>query len=427
MIVKPNRFLRSWVLTFIVFVVVAAIFNAVVDPYILLNMPRIAGFNARKPAVDTEQRLMKAYDVMRARPKTVILGSSRAALGMDANDPAWPKEVDPVYNLAFGEGSPYMAYRYLQHVVSRQRVSTVIFGLEFEYFLIKLRPEDQEFESRLAVRRDGSQNHNERQYLRDLLRNEFGLDSLTDSLTTLAANFQGKSSDLRMGNWYWSDLSDRLAGWGTYAQVAMSDVLEAPQYYGRRADPATMEDVTALLDLCKSHGTRVVIFISPAHSDQLEILHLAGQWPAFEQWIRDLVTLVAKYPDAVGVSAVSLWDFTAYDSYTTESVSRDGHALRWFMEPNHYSRQLGNVIIKRISGDNDVHFGVLLTSGNVGSHIEEIRRQRSEYHEQHQADARRVRDLYRLALGIPADSKLGRSCGSKCSDETGRYRVAEER
>jgi hypothetical protein len=170
---QSQHFLRIWVFAWIVLAALVAVFDVIIDPYLLFNAPRIAGFNARKPAVMTQERLMKAYDVLRAAPNTLILGTSMVDRGLDAQHPAWPAPDRPFYNLALAGSGPYSSYRYLQHVMSQRHLALVVLGLDFEFFLTvpDYQPATPEFESRLAVTRDGSANAGQRwQHLHDLLQ-----------------------------------------------------------------------------------------------------------------------------------------------------------------------------------------------------------------------------------------------------------------
>jgi hypothetical protein len=97
-----------------------------------------------------------------------------------------------------------------------------------------------------------------------------------------------------------------------------------------------------------------------------------------------------------------LWDFSDYDSYSTEIVSQDGPVLHWFSEPRHYTRALGDAIVRRILGAGDARFGALLTPENIEAHLADIRERRRLYHEQHPADVRRVANLYDLLTHIPS-------------------------
>ena len=100
-----------------------------------------------------------------------------------------------------------------------------------------------------------------------------------------------------------------------------------------------MRGLKALLDLCTSHGTRVILFVSPSHADEMEILHLTGAWPAFEQWKRDLVALAAMYHE--GAAPVTVWDFSGYNVYTSESVLQNPRRMHWYLDTGHYTHALG--------------------------------------------------------------------------------------
>lgn len=394
-----NRFLRTWILAGIGFVTLFSGFDAIMDPYLLFNVPRIAGFNARKPAVDAkQQRLMKAYDVLRARPKTLILGSSDSAMGLDAGNGAWPEQNRPVYNLGFAWGSPYVAYRYLQHVMSKHKVSLVVMGLDFEYSVGFQNPFGNDFESHLLARRDGSAIAGQSQHFRDLVRSTISLDAMIDSSTELTYNIRGISSDLATGgNWDTVWTQRFISAVGSYSFVTLSDIRYIYWYRDRYESPigtADLQDLRSILDLCESHQTRVILFMSPLQVDELEILTLTGQWAAFERWKRGLVALIATHPISERRGGVLLWDFTGYDAYSTEPVSRSHRVLRWFVNGDHYTKALGEIIVRRIFGSDDILFGALLNPDNIESHLAKIRATRNQYREQNPAETRRVQDLF---------------------------------
>jgi hypothetical protein len=392
-----RRFVRIWVAVSIVLLAAGALFDIVIDPYLVFGMPRIQTFNARKPAVDTQERLMKAYDVLRAKPNTLMLGSSRIDLGLDAKHPAWSPGDRPVYNLGFAAGSPYIAYRYLQHAMANHTPSLVVMGLEFEYFLAY--PEDlgwrPESESRLAVTRDGAANSNRAwQRAQDIIEATLSLKALTDSMDTLAANFSGRSSDMVAGNWDWEFFRRITAGVGSLPLLAHVDLYDSSWYQGKRRDPLVMKDLQAIIDLCASRRIRLILFISPSHADELEIMDLAGSWQEFESWKREVLQMTTQRPANDPYKRVPLWDFSGYDAYSTESAPVDGETLHWFWEPAHYTRALGDVIVRRILGAGGGDWGELLSPENIGAHLATIRRQQRLYRDQHAADARRVRDFY---------------------------------
>jgi hypothetical protein len=392
-----RRFLWTWVLTCLGFSAAFVFFNVAMDPYLLFEMPRISGLNARKPAVLTEQRLMKAYDAVRAVPKTLLLGNSRVDVGLDTRHPTWPAEDRPAYNLGLGGGTLYISYRYLQHVLSERHPDLVVLDLDFEYFLTT--PEassvtDSEFESRLAVTRDGRPNGRRAQRRRDdFVRAVLSLDALIDSFTTLAGNITGESTDIAAGNW---ESNDRrfTSVWGSYAFLEAVDLVTLRSWYGQRRNDFAIADLRAILDLCRSKNIRVILFIDPVHADELEILDRLGYWSEFEAWKRELVSLTEQYHGADGLGRIVLWDFSGYYPYCSESPIGGRRGLRWFSESRHYTKALGDAIARRILGAGDARFGEQLTADSLEQHLASIREQRRLYREHHQADAQRVRDLY---------------------------------
>lgn len=388
------------------------VFNAVIDPYILFDMPRVAGINALKPSAETHERMMKSYDVRRILPNSLVLGTSRADYGLDAQHPAWPVHARPVYNLAFAVGTPYMSYRYLQHVLSQRKPKLVVMGLDFEYFIklgeANLRYEEPavsnlpDYELRLATTRDGTPNSTyRRQHIVDLLR-MLSLSALRASITTVVANQTGTSRDMISGSLVRLEGGRPRKARELSFVFAIYNIVAVKILHGtsRTAtiDRHAMARLQAILDLCALHGTQVILFVSPSHADALEIFHKAGLWPLLEDWKRSVVSLVCRYSDACHSNAVLLWDFNGYDGFSTERVSSNQNGSRTFWDPDHYKRIVGDAIIMRIFGGEDTQFGTLLNVENVDSHLAEVRVHQQLYRERHPVDARRVRSLYEAVV-----------------------------
>lgn len=393
--------MKAWALGLLTLGAVLAGFNCLMDPYLVLGAPRISSLNARKPSVYAQEALIKTYDVLRARPRTLLLGASRVDFGIDALHPAWPTEARPVYNLAVRGASPYMSYRYLQYVLSHQHLTRVVLALDFEYFLADAEPRtssDPDFERRLSVARQ-ARTHLDigSQHLKDLLASALSIDSLTDSAATLLANFRSTSWNLTAGN-VEPDKSAAAGVFGSLALFSWTDLYVIEHYRGKKIDPQVINDVRAIVDLCRSHGIETTLFIDPTHADMLELYDLMGYWPLFERWKRDLVVLAGAYDGIDDDHRVPLWDFTAYNGYATESVGANQAAGHWYRESFHYTRAMGNQVIRALFGAVDHPIGVLLTEQTIDTHLASIRAQQRRYRAEHPADARRVRELYQTVI-----------------------------
>jgi hypothetical protein len=400
---EPKRFLRTWAVTCLLLATAIATYNVIVDPYILFGIPRISGFNARKPAVLTQDRLMKVYDVLRTKPDTIILGTSAVGIGLDAQGSAWPTPITPVYNLALLGSGPYSSYRYLQHVMARRHLDLVLMGLDFEFFraVPDYFPEGADFEARLAVTVDGKANTLQlRQHARDLFQAALSLDALSDSTSTLSANLQDGAADLIAGNYPDTDFRRVTNRTDSFSVLATRDLLMIRRFRDKEANPDTIAQVRATLDLCESNGTRVILFINPVHADWLEILSQMGYWHEYESWKRDLLALTLERGGMHAGKRVPLWDFSGYDTYSTETAPIGQRSLHWFWDSTHYRRVLGDVMIGRMLETADTQFGTLLDPGNLAEHLAKIRERQRSYRESHPADERRVHDVYDSAVRL---------------------------
>jgi hypothetical protein len=97
-----------------------------------------------------------------------------------------------------------------------------------------------------------------------------------------------------------------------------------------------------------------------------------------------------------------VWDFSGYNSYSTETAAVNRRAMRFFMESSHYTKTLGAVVVRRMFGGPDASFGALLNPRSIERHLAAIREQRRLYREHREADVRRVRDAYALVASQPS-------------------------
>ncbi|NES70924.1 MAG: hypothetical protein F6K24_39795 [Okeania sp. SIO2D1] len=136
-VAKKRKYRRyNWIFLLSVFlpVVTVGVFNIVVDPYDVFNTPNFLGINHSKPRKDNSYRLYKATDIIRIKPVTILMGSSRKKQGLDPNHPALKNE-QPAYNLAINGINAYELRRYLEHAIANQKdLDLVILGSDFFMF-----------------------------------------------------------------------------------------------------------------------------------------------------------------------------------------------------------------------------------------------------------------------------------------------------
>lgn len=394
---EPKPFLRNCLWVVISVAATLALFNILMDPYLVFGVPRVAGLNARKPAVEDQLFLMKAYDVLRVSPNTLILGSSSVGLGLNPESTAWPDEERPVYNLGVPNGRPLESYRYLQHATAKHRPKMIVLGLEFRDIVPFYEPTARpEYDSRLLVTRDGAPNAAiGRQRADDLLRATLSFDTSIDGVHALLGNIVGDSSDIDHGGWDHRPYRHLARLVGASPMFALSDIHYSTLYPDSRVDMSSLEHVRAILDLCSKRGIEALLVIDPSYVDELEILDFAGKWPALEEWKRKLTALVDEYAKS-GLHA-ELWDFYGYDEYSTEALPEGRRSLRWFLNPVHYTHALGDVMLSRMFTGGRGSFGEKLLPENIENHLQDVRSAQARYRQSRPKDAERVRDIYERA------------------------------
>lgn len=368
-----RRFI-AWILgSTVAFAALVALFNAFVDPYLGFGRSRSAGFNDLKPAVSTHEPLLKANLAARAVPRTVILGSSRAGIGIRPDSDSWPADAKPVHNLSVVGTDLGQQLRYLYLVAGRAdqpvRPQHVMVGLDFESFL---------FSTRGAVRRQNSPPDEQQarlealtaggaaarwQRLADGAEATLTLDALFSSVATVLASARAAGNDLSDAG---ATSEWQLATWertdGAYRLFEQKLALSAYQLGGGRfqlgpvpgassTDPvgALMKDVTELLNWAQKNGVSVTLMLQPSHGSQLLLLEALGFWPDYERWKRAAMAEVSR---AQGQGAkVDLWDFGGFEREFSEPVlPRQVTGLQWFWDPVHYKSKLGDRMVATTQG-----------------------------------------------------------------------------
>jgi hypothetical protein len=389
--------------------------NVVVDPYDINGWVRKPGFNDIKPHAGANGAMAKAYQVERSKPRTLILGNSRAEVGFNPQSAAWPREMQPVFNLALPGTGPVTALRYLQHAIGGHRPTVVVLGVDFMDFLV--RDDDATprivagpaaMERRLRVTATGEPNlARQWQRMEDFAASTLSLDALAHSIGTILAQHTPYPAHLTpQGFNPMRDYEGIARREGYYVMFRQRDQENARAYlrqprsiYLRGTNGSPQFDVLRrLAALSREQGIELHLVIYPYHAHLLEIFHAAGLWPEFEEWKRALVRL-ADAESGRGL-AVRLWDFSGYNPLTTESVpaptDRDVR-LSWYWEAGHFKQELGDIMLRRMFGvpglSGQLAFGSGLTGGNLDRMLERIREERAWYIRSQPDDARSVRDM----------------------------------
>ncbi|MBL8422636.1 MAG: hypothetical protein JNK06_03895 [Candidatus Accumulibacter phosphatis] len=376
-----TSYLRLWSFALLATLAAAFALNYWVDPYGLYRTYRDGEW---KPHAATQGALIKPYQVSMVQPRTVVLGNSRAEIGFDPDDMAWPRAFRPVYNLALPGSGTRTASRLLDHVFAANSPQLVVLGVDFMDFLTA--PDAQAEESagiaRLLVTPTGQPNRwRWLQMLHDGASTLLSLDAVVHSLNTLRLRGKADVAHLTFAGFNPSNDYRQIARQEGYFNLFRQRDTENLRAYQRRhknlflrnsrSSPA-FDDVATILRTAGSQQVPVIVLIYPYHGHLLEILRTTGFWPLFEEWKRTLTDLVATE----GRGNAVLWDFSGYHAFARERVPQHNDRtaeVRWYWEAGHFKSSLGHEVLMRIFGDGMPAFGVMLTPDSIERHLLDVR------------------------------------------------------
>ena len=410
---NPARFVTVLLVLIAALLLSAGLVNVLVDPYDIFGMPRIKGFNAKKPAADTHTPMVKAFQMERAAPRTVLFGTSRVDIGLDPDHPAWPQTAKPVYNYGYPGVSLEVILQQLPHAARAGPLRLAVVALEFHDFLspqLSQANEPNEIERRLKFL-SGTES--------DAARNMQRLSDATSATLTLRAVIDSLDTVLRQRGTSGGDVNEQgLTSEASFTRFARTDgyndlftqtdlsIAKARDYAAHRlsgtspTEFAELVYVRSIVEFCRDRNIEVYLFIPPYHADYLEIAGAVGLWDRFEGFKIALVNLVEEYQGKKNSVPIALWDFASYDGYTTEVVPAKGDLqtpLKWFWEPAHFKKALGDIMLSRMQGSDEYEFGVRLSSTSISARLADGRARRAAYRAANPGEVQRVAALIQSA------------------------------
>ncbi len=341
MIARSSRkFLKDIAITAAVFLSILAAFNLIIDPYGVFNLvqsPRLQ--NAK---VGQGGRIAKAEQIRRHPWDTILLGNSRVDAGLDPTNPAFGKTR--VYNCGLSGLGFIEQAKIFEAIEQTSHPAAVILCIDFFHFQDNAAISDEFAHSRF-----------------DLDRSSIGhyLESLWGATPTWHA-WQTWSNYRAHRPADYSDLGLRTKPMAPPGQSG-SAAFEA--YVAHAADTwhrqgaysghvKCLEALSRVLQSAARNNTRLTVVIMPVHALDLEMARCQlGSIAPIEDLKRGLVRTLADFrrQNPTG-PIVPLWDFTGYRGYTADPIppKNDPGPMRWYWEPSHFRKELGDLLICRI-------------------------------------------------------------------------------
>lgn len=362
---QAKKFL-IFVFSFFIFIVggVGAV-NYVVDPYSLYNTTI---FNLSKPEQASKMRLVKAIQTKRIKPKSIVLGTSRAEFGYDPTHPYFTK---PSYNLAVSSGSMYENKLNFEWALKQGSLEQVLLVLDYRMLNETNQKNIQDFESYFD-------NPNIYKYL-------FSLDSFKDSLLTLK-NQSDSTQYLANGQRDHIYNIKNIKKNGGHLATMKKD--EKNYYKGyptnytyKDTKKDAFEDFEDVVKLCYQNNINLEIIFGPSHIRQWEALDYYLGFDTWLQWKKDVVYSVEKIAKKENKQAFKVVDFSVYHPLTAEEVPKDINTqMKYHWEASHYKHELGLIVLDRLIGTSQYQdFGVVLNTTNILDHLENQKDKRAIY------------------------------------------------
>lgn len=345
-----------------IFLAIVIGFNLFIDPYGLFDSERVVGINEIKPAASTRSRVVKPYLVEHEKYEVLIGGNSRPEMGLDPTHPCLSK-IGPTFSMTLPGAGSYAQFRYLQHAMHIHKPKVVLFGVDFMDFIVspdlksdpsKWPPYGNGIDKRLSVNADGEKNETSwLQRFSDYRDAVLSLSAFEASFMTVISQNDASASITRDGFNPAQDMGNIVRVEGQYALFAQK-LPEIHKSFNRKnwqiwhrgyEWSSEFETLDRALRSAKAFDVKMIVFINPYHGAYLSAISDAGLWPLFNQWKGKVASLVSHYSEA------EFYDFAHRNELTSEPMPVKGHDLRplkWFWEPAHYRKELGDLMLYKI-------------------------------------------------------------------------------
>ncbi len=416
-----KKYALSSLLACLSLLIVVIGFNVLVDPFRMYRLIERPGFNLYKPAIYKRVRLLKAYEVRRLKPESILLGTSRCHLAFRPSHEGWAQEAANRYNLAFDGATTKEMYYYLLHAYAAGALKQVILGLDTYHPTNAPAMTRPDFDPSLLLT-ERSLLSWPRMVIADLkLLTSF--DTLAMSIKTLREQknietewfapdgqrlgevfFRRPSEDfIKFGPRYYFDETDKMEVKYKLEWKIPSPLTKGPSApMTEKPDPLTsLVYIERIVEFCRAKGIDLKIFLTPSHVHQLEITAAAGEWPSIENGKRNLLRILAddaqEHPNQ---PPIKLYDFSGYSSITTEPLPEKGSfkEMAYYWDSSHFKQNVGDMAldqmfdVKRKGEPLPEDFGVLVTADHLDNWLSRIEARQKEYREHNKNEVKQLVD-----------------------------------
>lgn len=387
-----SAFLLHFLAAMLVTLSLCVALHLIADPYAIFGTQKIEGFNKVKAVIGSKQRVFETVELLRREPEVVIFGTSRTDIGIDPQHKAF-KGMSSFNAAASGEHIGEVR-ELLEALIAGAKLPPkyVVIGLDFMAFnALAPDPFDYAPENFSPWRR---------------VQLLFSISTTLDSLRTLQR--QEYQYQLGLGGLLRDDGFREYVGnpamkrheqfAGSEEGFLRNNYNAPPHCRWSMVDESRGRDYLdayrQILRMAHEHGVQLKLFISPSHARQWETLAIAGLWPEFEGWKRDLVRINREEAKRAGKPMFLLVDFSGYNAITTEEVN-DKPDMKHYWESSHYRKETGDKVLNRLFNVAPItpDFGEAMTPQSIETWLQITREARREYMAEHPSDINEIKSI----------------------------------
>ncbi len=338
--------------------------NYIVDPY---NLYKTNLFK-NKPKEFEYMRLIKAINIEKIKPISIVLGTSRAEMAIDPDHEYF---IKPSYNLANAGSTMYETKYYLKEAILQGKLKKVLLVADWRMFNDVSMKKVIDFETYF-------ENRNIYKYLLNYKVFQDSLFTIKNKNIVSLYNNNGQMKEDYLNKIV-------LSNGGHYKTM----IKEEKNYYKELSDnnlykdtqKSSLLDFIEILELCYKNDIELDIVFGPSHIRQWEAFDYYKDYEALLTWKKDLVEIVQKVANKFNNIPFRIVDFAVYNEYTSEKIpTEENQSMVYHYEGSHYKPKLGEMLLKSLSsGDYHNNFGVELNNNNIDSHLQKLREDRNKF------------------------------------------------
>ncbi len=336
-----NRYLLRSILMLLAFFGALVTLNYVIDPYAIYRYQDADTAQISRVDQFYHMRLSKPWQVTHRKPRQLVIGSSRAGVVT----PAQSADSVVAYNLSMPGMTPTEMEQLVRHAHATGGLERLSIGIEPASFISKYPEMRSGFEPR-RLKQAGT-SANKLQWLLDAGSNLLSASATLNSLGVLSGTADVRRLYHPDGSW--ESKGGRLIGESGYLYNARALV----QQVG--LDSAGMVGNLAVfsrvLEFAYANKIKTRIFVSPEHIYFIDLWYRLGYLPQWEQFHRELVTIVESLATEHDMTPFDVYGFNLMLGVIDEPIYKGrGDPDAWLKDGIHFDKRLGARIMSSLWG-----------------------------------------------------------------------------